>query len=94
MLYSILHCKENAQEALEEQQRKYRHIMGQSDEKYGIGYIAFFREQLRDIANVKIEDVKQKLEEQQYMLENAFMVDFVAEINEAIRGGQETKMMR
>ena len=81
--------KENAQKALEEQQRKYWHIMGQSDEKYGIGYIAFFREQLRDIANVKIEAAKQKLEEQQYMLENAFMVDFVAEINEAIREARD-----
>lgn len=81
--------KENAQKALEEQQRKYWHIMGQSDEKYGIGYIAFFREQLRDIGNVKIEAAKQKLEEQQYMLENAFMVDFVAEINEAIREARD-----
>lgn len=81
--------KENAQKALEEQQRKYWHIMGQSDEKYGIGYIAFFREQLRDIANVKIEAARQKLEEQQYMLENAFMVDFVAEINEAIREARD-----
>lgn len=70
---------------LEEEQRKYWHIIGQSDEKYGVGYISFFREQYKDIANVKIDEAKQKLEEQQRVLENAFMVDFVAEINEAIR---------
>lgn len=81
--------KENAIKILESEQRKYWHIMGQSDEKYGVGYISLFREQYRDIANVKIEEAKQKLEEQQHVLENAFMVDFVAEINEAIREAKD-----
>lgn len=75
--------------SLEEEQRKYWRIIGQSDEKYGVGYIALFRENYRDIANVKIEEAKQKLEEQQRVLENAFMVDFVAEINEQIRIARE-----
>lgn len=77
--------KENAVRKLEEEQRRYWHIIGQGDEKYGVGYISRFREQYRDIANVKIEEAKKKLEEQQQILENAFMVDFVAEMNEAIR---------
>ena len=77
--------KDNAIRILENEQRKYWHIIGQSDEKYGIGYIPLFREQYRDIANVKIEEAKHKLEEQQHVLENAFMVDFVAEMNEAVR---------
>jgi uncharacterized protein YPO0396 len=81
--------KENVIRHLEDEQRKYWRIIGQSDEKYGVGYIQFFREQYRDIANVKIEEAKQKLEEQQRVLENAFMVDFVAEINEAIREAKE-----
>lgn len=81
--------KENAIRVLENEQRKYWHIIGQSDEKFGIGFIPLFREQYRDIANVKIEEAKQKLEEQQHVLENAFMVDFVAEINEAIRDAKE-----
>ncbi|MBD5543380.1 MAG: hypothetical protein HDR01_03820 [Lachnospiraceae bacterium] len=81
--------KDSAIRILESEQRKYWHIIGQSDEKYGVGYIAFFREQYRDIANVKIEEAKQKLEEQQHVLENAFMVDFVAEINEAIREARD-----
>lgn len=81
--------KDNVVKLLENEQRKYWRIIGQSDEKYGVGYIPFFREQYKDIANVKIEEAKQKLEEQQHVLENAFMVDFVAEINEAIRAARE-----
>lgn len=81
--------KDNAIRILEKEQRKYWHCIGQSDEKYGIAYIPLFREQYRDIANVKIEEAKHKLEEQQHVLENAFMVDFVAEINEAIREAKE-----
>lgn len=81
--------KENAIRDLENEQRKYWRTIGQSDEKYGVGFIPLFREQYRDIANVKIEEAKQKLEEQQKVLENAFMVDFVAEINEAIREAKE-----
>lgn len=81
--------KDNAIGILEKEQRKYWHCIGQSDEKYGVTYIPMFREQYRDIANVKIEEAKHKLEEQQHVLENAFMVDFVAEINEAIREAKE-----
>ena len=81
--------KESITRILENEQRKYWHIIGQSDEKYGVGFISLFREQYRDIANIKIEEAKQKLEEQQHVLENAFMVDFVAEINEAIREAKE-----
>lgn len=81
--------RDNYIRILENEQRRYWHIIGQNDEKYGIGYITFFREQYKDIANVKIEEAKQKLEEQQRVLENAFMIDFVAEINEAIRDAKE-----
>ena len=45
--------KENSVRILENEQRKYWRIIGQSDEKYGVGFIAFFREQYRDIANVE-----------------------------------------
>ncbi|WP_168356716.1 SbcC/MukB-like Walker B domain-containing protein [Petralouisia muris] len=53
--------------------------------KRGVPYIPFFREEYRNIANVKIEEVHQRLTEQSLKLENAFMNDFVAEINETIR---------
>lgn len=74
---------------LEDAQRKYWRIKGQNDEKYGVGYIKLFQEEYKEIANVKIEEAKQKLEEQQKTLENAFMVDFVAELNEAIKDARD-----
>ena len=53
--------------------------------KRGVPYIPFFREEYRSIANIKIEEVRQRLTEQSLKLENAFMNDFVAELNETIR---------
>lgn len=53
--------------------------------KRGAPYIPFFREEYKNIANIKIEEVHQRLTEQSLKLENAFMNDFVAEINETIR---------
>ena len=47
----------------------------------GTGYIPFYRDEYRNIANIKIEDAHNKLEEQGKRLESAFMNDFVAEIN-------------
>ena len=41
--------KESAIRILENEQRKYWHIIGQSDEKFGIGFIPLFREQYRDM---------------------------------------------
>lgn len=52
--------------------------------KRGISYIPFFREEYRNIANIKIEEARQRLDEQSVKLENAFVNDFVAEINETI----------
>jgi uncharacterized protein YPO0396 len=52
--------------------------------KRGIGYIPFYREEYRNIANVKIEEAHSRLSEQAKKLESAFMNDFVAEINETI----------
>ena len=57
--------------------------------KRGVAYIPFFRDEYRDIANIKIEDARQRLEEQSSKLESAFMNDFVAEINETIRDAKE-----
>lgn len=52
--------------------------------KRGIGYIPFYHEEYRNIANVKIEEAHSRLVEQAQKLESAFMNDFVAEINETI----------
>ena len=55
----------------------------------GTGYIPFYRDEYRNIANIKIEEAHNKLEEQGKRLESAFMNDFVAEINEAIRTAED-----
>ena len=53
--------------------------------KRGVGYIPFYREEYRNIANIKIEEAHNRLKEQGERLESAFMNDFVAEINETMR---------
>ena len=55
----------------------------------GTGYIPFYRDEYRNIANIKIEDAHNKLEEQGKRLESAFMNDFVAEINETIQAAKD-----
>lgn len=69
---------------LENAQLEYCKISEIDINKYGIGYIPFYREEYRSIANVKIEDAHSRLTEQAKKLESAFMNDFVAEINETI----------
>ncbi len=70
--------------ALENAQLEYCKISEIDINKRGVGYISFFREEYRNIANVKIEDAHSRLVEQSRKLESAFMNDFVAEINETI----------
>lgn len=69
---------------LENLQLEYCKISEIDINKRGIGYISFYREEYRNIANVKIEEVHSRLVEQAKKLESAFMNDFVAEINETI----------
>ena len=70
--------------ALEKVQLEYCRISEIDINKYGTGYIPFYREEYRNIANVKIEVAHSRLVEQAQKLESAFMNDFVAEINETI----------
>lgn len=69
---------------LESAQLAYCKLADMDINKRGVSYIPFFREEYRNIANIKIEETKRRLDEQSVRLENAFMNDFVAEINEAI----------
>lgn len=69
---------------LENAQLEYCKISEIDINKRGVGYIPFYREEYRNIANVKIEDAHSRLVEQSKKLESAFMNDFVAEINETI----------
>lgn len=70
---------------LENEQLEYCKLAEIDSNKRGAAYIPFFREEYRSIANIKIEEAHQRLEEQAKKLESAFMNDFVAEINETIR---------
>lgn len=87
--------KKNTVERLREKADESRRIMENAQLEYckitqidlyqhGSAYIPFYREQYRNIANVKIEQVRTQLEEQSKRLESAFMNDFVAEINETV----------
>ena len=75
---------DNCIKILENAQLEYCKISEIDINKRGVGYIPFYREEYRNIANVKIEDAHSRLVEQSKKLESAFMNDFVAEINETI----------
>lgn len=70
---------------LENAQIEYCRLAEKDLSRRGTAYISYYREEYRNLANVKIEEAHQKLEEQAGRLESAFMNDFVAEINEAVR---------
>lgn len=69
---------------LEDVQLEYCRLAQVDVNKRGTAYISFFREEYRNISNIKVEEAKHRLEEQSVKLENAFMNDFVAEMNETI----------
>ncbi|WP_432627178.1 ATP-binding protein [Brotaphodocola sp.] len=70
---------------LENAQIEYCRLSEKDLSRRGTAYISYYREEYRNLANVKIEEAHHKLEEQAGRLESAFMNDFVAEINEAVR---------
>lgn len=74
---------------MENVQLEYCKLAGIDTQKRGVSYIPFYRGEYRNIANIKMEEVGQRLEEQSVKLESAFMNDFVAEINEAVRDARE-----
>ena len=70
---------------MEDEQLKYCKLAEIDINRRGVGYIRFYREEYRNIANIKMEEAHNRLEEQGKKLESAFMNDFVAEINETVR---------
>ena len=70
---------------LRSEQQKYLKIIGRPDEfeiMTGAGQIPFYREEYRNVRNVKIDEARQNLEQKTQQLEDAFMNDFVAELKE------------
>ncbi|MCR4720702.1 MAG: hypothetical protein K5655_03160 [Lachnospiraceae bacterium] len=80
---------DNARQELENAHLTYCRINGTDLQMRGVSYINYYRDQYRNLANVQIEEAKQKLEKQGEKLQSAFVGDFVAEINETIRGAKE-----
>ena len=75
---------ENAKKNLEDEQLKYNKLSDLPLENRGIEFISFYREQYRNVANVKIDEAKDKLEEQSVKLRDVFLHDFVSELKENI----------
>lgn len=80
---------ENAKKNLENVQLEYNKLSDLPLDNRGIEFIRFYREQYRNIANVKIDEAKDKLEEQSVKLRDVFLHDFVSELKENIDKAKE-----
>ncbi|MCM1136381.1 MAG: AAA family ATPase [Clostridium sp.] len=76
--------RENCIKEMENLQMAYAKIAEIDLSRRGVSFIPFYRGQLKEISNVKLEEASDKLAEQAKTLESAFMNDFVAEINEMV----------
>lgn len=74
--------RENCIKEMENLQMAYAKLAEIDLNRRGVSFIPFYRGQLKEISNIKIEEVSVKLAQQAKTLESAFMNDFVAEINE------------
>lgn len=72
------------QKDMESVQIRYNNMSGRNTEEYGPTYITKFRAERDQLANVDAEDTKNRLEEKQKVLENAFVTDFIADLSEKI----------
>ena len=80
---------ENAKKRMEDKQREYNILSEIEASNYGVSYIPFYRDRYRDVANVKIDEAKNKVEKQSEKLRDVFLHDFVAELNEKIVAAKE-----
>lgn len=76
--------RDNSIKQMENLQMDYARLAEIDINRRGVSFIPFYRSQLKEISNVKLEEASSKLEQQSKTLESAFMNDFVAEINEAV----------
>ncbi len=80
---------ENAKKRMEDKQREYNILSEIEASNYGVEFIPFYRDRYRDVANVKIDEAKNKVEKQSEKLRDVFLHDFVAELNEKIVAAKE-----
>lgn len=76
--------RENCIKEMENLQVAYAKLAEIDLNRRGVSFIPFYRAQLKEISNVRLEEASVKLAEQAKTLESAFMNDFVAEINEMV----------
>ena len=80
---------DNAKRKMEDKQREYNLLSEIEASNYGVEFIPFYRDRYRDVANVKIDEAKNKVEKQSEKLRDVFLHDFVAELNEKIISAKE-----
>lgn len=88
-LQNLTNDVENAKKRMEDKQREYNQLSEIDVSNYGIEFIPFYRDRYRDVANVKIDEAKNKVERQSEKLRDVFLHDFVAELNEKIISAKE-----
>lgn len=76
--------RDNTIKEMENLQMAYARLAEIDLNRRGVSFIPFYRGQLKEISNVRLEEASAKLAEQAKTLESAFMNDFVAEINEMV----------
>ncbi len=75
---------ERSKEGLTKVQIEYNKVAERDLTLIGVEFIPFYREELRDIANAKLDEAKNKLDAASIKLRNAFLHDFIAELKEHI----------
>lgn len=80
---------DKAKEEMQKKQREYNTLSEIDSSNYGVEFIPFYRDRYRDVANVKIDEAKNKVEKQSEKLRDVFLHDFVAELNEKIISAKE-----
>lgn len=88
-LQNLTNDVDNAKRRMEDKQREYNILSEIEASNYGVEFIPFYRDRYRDVANVKIDEAKNKVEKQSENLRNVFLHDFVAELNEKIITAKE-----
>ncbi len=88
-LQSLLTDVENARRKMEDKQRDYNLLSEIDASNCGVEFISFYRDRYRDVANVKADEAKNKVEKQSDKLRDVFLHDFVAELNEKIISAKE-----
>ena len=88
-LQNLINDVENAKKKMEDKQREYNQLSEIDVSNYGVEFIPIYRDRYRDVANVKIDEAKNKVERQSEKLRDVFLHDFVAELNEKIISAKE-----